>query len=165
VYFLFWRQGFRNDHCHDLAQETFLRAYKSRDTFRGEARLDTWIFQIARNVGLNELRSWTTQKREASEVSLNDDESGAPIAILDPMAVGPLEAMLDQERSGVLRAALEALPPQMRRCVQLRLDQDLKYREIADLLDISIDTVKAHLFQARQQLKEKLSDYFSEIEL
>lgn len=71
----------------------------------------------------------------------------------------PLHDMLEEERSRLLRNALEELPPQMRRCVQLRV-QDLRYREIAEILKVSIDTVKAHLYQARQLLKAKLGDYY-----
>ena len=59
---------------------------------------------------------------------------------------------------------MAALPAQMRRCVELRVHQDLRYKEIADLMQVSIDTVKAHLYQARQQLKGKLSGYFADPE-
>lgn len=164
VYYFFRRQGFQNEISFDLTQETFLRVFKSRDTFRGESRLDTWIFQIARNIGLNEVRGRKAQKREAAEVSLYD-EAGFPLAIPDELAPEPLDLVLGAERAQKLRDALEELPPQMRRCVELRLYQDLKYREIANLLGISIETVKAHLFQARQHLKEKLSDYFTDLDL
>jgi RNA polymerase sigma-70 factor (ECF subfamily) len=164
VYYYFrWRLNIQNDLAYDLTQETFLRVFKSRDTFRGESRLDTWILQIARNIGLNEIRSRATLKREGAEVSLMD-EAGFPLSIPDEKAPEPLGLVLEDERARKLRGALDELPPQMRRCVELRLNQDLKYREIADLLGISIETVKAHLFQARQQLREKLSDYFTEID-
>jgi len=164
VYYFFRRQRFSADQSFDLTQETFLRVYKNRESFRGDSRLDTWIFQIARNIGRNEIRSRTTLKREGTEVALCD-EAGLPLLIPDRMAREPLQEMLQDERSQVLWSALVDLAPQMQRCVMLRLGQDLKYKEIAGLLGISIETVKAHLFQARQQLREKLSDYFVEIDL
>ena len=65
-------------------------------------------------------------------------------------------------RGGQRPQAMADLPPQMRRGVELRVNQDLKYREIAVLMGVSIDTVKAHLFQARQMLKARLGNYFAE---
>ena len=103
-----------------------------------------------------------TQKRDAQEVSLEEPGTGGPAdSAWESGETGPLDGVLADERSKKLRRAFEELPPQMRRCVMLRVDQDLKYREIAVQMDVSIDTVKAHLFQARQILKNKLGDYFN----
>jgi RNA polymerase sigma-70 factor (ECF subfamily) len=172
VYYFFLRRGFLEDESHDLTQETFLRVHKGLPAFRGEARFETWLFEIAANLYRNHLRSLSTLKRDASEVSLDEVlDQGTPEAAChgqEPLWVcagaGPLEGLLTEERLQVLHAALEELPPQMRRCVLLRIEQDLKYREIADVMNVSIDTVKAHLFQARQQLKGKLAKYFSDLE-
>ena len=68
--------------------------------------------------------------------------------------------MLTGERSRLLREALEELPPQMKKAVLLRVTGDMKYREIAEEMEVSIETVKAHLYQARQHLRDRLSDYF-----
>ena len=77
-YYFRWRLNIQHDLAFDLTQETFLRVFKSRDTFRGESRLDTWIFQIAHHVGLNEIRGRKTKKREKTEVSLFDEEGFPP---------------------------------------------------------------------------------------
>src|SRR6185295_123541 len=69
---------------------------------------------------------------------------------------GPLAGLLADEQVGRLRQALQDLPPQMRRCVLLRIDQNLKYREIAGVMQISIDTVKSQLSQARDRLGREL---------
>jgi RNA polymerase sigma-70 factor (ECF subfamily) len=168
---LFRRYGFSEEEAQELTQDAFLRVHKAWADFRGESQLTTWVFQIARNLALNAVRSRKTLKRDAQEVSLDetgrfDDEGGVGdrICVQGKIDGNPLAEVLDAERSQMLRKALQSLPPQMRRCVELRLNEDLKYREIAELLDISIDTVKAHLFQARQHLKAKLSDYFSDID-
>jgi RNA polymerase sigma-70 factor (ECF subfamily) len=171
VFYSFLRRGFSNEVSQDLAQETFLRVHKGLADFRCESRFETWLFQIAANLFRNTLRSQSTLKRDAPEVSLDEaverqaEEQGSNGLIWDSKAAGPLDTVLAAERVEVLRSALEGLPAQMRRCVTLRVEQDLKYREIAELMRISIETVKAHLYQARQQLKVKLADYFNENDL
>ena len=171
VHGFFVKRGFSHEDSHDLAQETFLRVHKSLSTFRGESRFNTWVYQIAANIFRNDLRDRSTLKRAAQEVSLEDLQDqipDAPLGYSSPAREkdydGPLENLLADERHRVLREALGSLPPQMRNCVILRLD-DLKYREIADLMQVSIETVKAHLFQARQQLKGKLAGYFDDPDL
>jgi len=151
----FAQQGLDEEDSRDLAQETMLRVYRNLPSLTGDAFLGTWIFQITANVYRNAVRTRSTRKREAPEVPLE----GTP----HPVDEGedPLRGLLTGERAKVLAEALRDLPPQMRRCVELRI-RDLKYREIAELLRISIDTVKAHLFQARQILRSKLAGYFDD---
>lgn len=157
----FMRRGFPPEDSRDLAQDTFLRVYKNMEEFRGESSFETWLFQIAGNLYKNRLRSQGAQKRDAQEVPLETPE-GEEVADRsgDRKEDDPLGSMLAEERERVLRTALQALPPQMRQAVLLRVDRDLKYREIADLMSVSIETVKAHLYQARQQLRNRLADYF-----
>lgn len=158
----FMRRGFPLEDSRDLAQDTFLRVYKNMEEFRGESSVETWLFQIAGNLYKNKLRSQATQKRDASEVSLETAEGGQVAEVEDDGEENALGEMLSRERAGVLRKALKELPPQMRQAVLLRVDGDLKYREIADLMSVSIETVKAHLYQARQQLRKQLADYFTD---
>lgn len=160
----FMRRGFSVEESRDLAQETFLRVYKHMESFRGESTVETWLFQIAGNLYKNTLRSLATQKRDAQEVSL-DESAGGDILVWEPRGGGQLDSLITEERSRILRTALKDLPPQMRQAVYLRLDRDLKYREIADVMHVSIETVKAHLYQARQHLRDRLADYFTDIEL
>jgi RNA polymerase sigma-70 factor (ECF subfamily) len=166
VVYFFARRGFSREESRDLAQETFLRVYKNKETFRGESSEVTWLFQIAANLYKNTLRSHSTQKRDGLEVSL--EASGAETGMIDGMCCGhekdALVAILVEERARKLHEALEDLPPQMRQAVILRVDQDLKYREIADVMRVSIETVKAHLYQARPHLRDKLADYFTDVE-
>src|SRR5262249_32573047 len=150
----FTKRGFTPQEAEDLTQEVFFRVYRSRDSFRGDARFTTWLFQICANLFRNDLRDRSAQKRDALEVPIDSmiqsGENGAAEKALTAEGDGPLERALWEEAKKKLRSALAALPPQMRRCVELRVDEDLKYREIADRMGISIETVKAHLFQARQ---------------
>jgi RNA polymerase sigma-70 factor (ECF subfamily) len=154
----FARRGFSTEDSRDLAQETFFRVYKNWAGFRGESSEVTWLFQIATNLYRNKIRSRSTLKRDMQVVPL-DLPDGEPVAADDGQETA-LDAILLEERTKLLRDALEGLPPQMRQAVLLRVDGDLKYREIAELMSVSIETVKAHLYQARQQLRDKLGDYF-----
>jgi len=161
VYSFFEKKGFSVEESADLAQETFLRVYTSLETFRRESSFETWLFRITANVYRNTLRTQSTRKRDAPEVSLDEiiDEGSEPET--HRLGSEVEEAFFVQERSEVLRTALQDLPAQMRRCMELRVFHDLKYREVASLLRISIDTVKSQLFQARQLLSAKLGEYFT----
>jgi RNA polymerase sigma-70 factor (ECF subfamily) len=156
----FLRKGFSREESRDLAQETFLRVYKNWESFRGASNRVTWLFQIAGNLYKNELRSMSAQKRDREEVSLDAVEA----KVMDvESAENVVKMLLMEERAKLLREVLGELPPQMQRAVSLRVG-DLKYREIAKEMDVSIETVKAHLYQARQYFRDRLSDYFTDEE-
>lgn len=166
VLHFFLNRGIPYEDCRDLTQETFLRVYRSIGRFRGEASLQTWLFQIATNLWRNQVRHARAGKREGKELSLDGAiEQGLQVPAHGPPdggheAAGPLGELLADERMQLLRRALDALPPQMRRCVLLRIDQDLKYREIAEVMQISIDTVKSQISQAKDRLERELGHYF-----
>jgi RNA polymerase sigma-70 factor, ECF subfamily len=161
VYRVFSKRGFSPDDCLDLTQETFLGIYTGIGSFRGEADFDTWLFKIAMNTFRKRLRWRSADKRKGEEVSIDgaaeDEAMPLPLASPEP---APAEVALRRERSRVIREAMEKLPAQMRKCMALRIEQDLKYREIAVVLRVSIETVKAHLFQGRKRLEEMLGPYF-----
>jgi RNA polymerase sigma-70 factor, ECF subfamily len=165
----FVRRGFLDDEAKDLLQDTFLKVHQKLGSFRGEASFESWLFRVAENIYKNRLRTLATQKRAAKEVAWEDvtdgDLTDAPTDDfpLRARGEGPLDQVLTEERVDRLYQAMEKLPRQMKRCVLLRVVGDLKYREIATILAVSVDTVKAHLYQARQQLKGMLDDYFTEL--
>ncbi|HEX8746592.1 MAG TPA: sigma-70 family RNA polymerase sigma factor [Pyrinomonadaceae bacterium] len=171
VFRFFEKRNFPSDQCHDLTQETFIRVYNNIGTFRREAPFGAWLFQIAANVFRNTLRQQSTQKRAGQHLSLVEvsaEDGDAPFGralLVDESAQNPLEDVLRVERSRILREAVESLPEQMRRCMMLRVYQDLSYQQIAVVMRVSVETVKSHLYQARQQLKEKMADYFEDFEI
>ena len=159
----FLRYRFTNEESHDLTQETLFRVFKGIGTFRRESRFERWLFEIAGNVYRNELRRRGAVKRDGHDESLDaamerDSASDRPAVSLPRSGSDPLAEVLEKERLEALRRAIAAMPPQMRRCLFLRMAQGLKYREIAVVMKISIDTVKAHLHQARQRLKLELGE-------
>lgn len=156
VHSFFLRKGFSPEDSKELTQEVFLRVFKGIDTFRRESRFERWLWEIADNIYLNELRRRKTEKRYGIEHSLDtpvegEDGSSQPSEIPDPDA-GPEIGAMQRQSLLFLRGAVQQLPDQMRRCCLMRYEQGLKYQEIANIMKISIETVKAHLFQARKRL-------------
>lgn len=158
----FAHRGFPPEDCQELTQETFLGIYTGIGSFRSEAGFETWMWKIAHNAYKKRRRWWSAGKRSAEEVPLEDtDEPETGVSGTLAAAIpGPGEEALDRERSRVLRDAIEGLPEQMRKCLTLRVYRDLKYREIAVVMRLSVETVKAHLFQARRRLQDELGEYF-----
>jgi len=162
VHRFFVRKGFPFDRAAELTQEAFIRVYQGLSEFRGDSQARTWIFSIVRNLYLNERRHDRAAKRHRTEIPFDElrpaEEEGAPApgAVPDPSAPDPLEGALRRERSERLWRAVDELPPRMGRCVRLRLGQERPYQEIADLLGVSIDTVKSQLHQAKGRLREVL---------
>ncbi|HVG10140.1 MAG TPA: RNA polymerase sigma factor [Thermoanaerobaculia bacterium] len=158
----FIRRGFSAEDARDLAQDVFLRVYRGLPKFRLESHFKTWVFEIADNVAQNELRRRSTGKRKGKEISLDtggQGEEGEP-ARFEPPPQPPkaLDEVVKREQTERLSRAIQDLPPKMRACFQLRYGQGRKYDEIAVLMNVSVDTVKAHLHQAKQKLKIELSD-------
>jgi RNA polymerase sigma factor (sigma-70 family) len=161
VVYFFARRGVPPDECPDLTQETFLRVYKGMHRLRDGDAAKSFLFTTAVNLWRNEIRNRSATKRKGTEVPL--DEAVSPTGrgpVAGPSPASPEGEALSREREQLLRDALQQLPPRMRRCVLMRLNQDLKYREIAVVLQISVDTVKAQLHQARRRLEELLGEHF-----
>jgi RNA polymerase sigma-70 factor (ECF subfamily) len=164
---LFFRnKGFPEQDAFDLTQDAFLRVYRSIELFRRDAKFRTWLLTILNNVWRNELRRLHTGKREAPRISLDEttEEGQRVLEIPDGSVPEPLTRLQEEERMKDAHEAFESLPPQMRRCVLLRA-QGLKYREIAEVLQVSIETVKSQLHQAKQRLRELLGDRYDVSEL
>ncbi len=168
VSYFFARRGFSPEDCRDLTQETFLKAHRGLSRFRDEAQMKTWILRIAGNVWKNALRSRQTVKRSAvktvsweTSAALGETPDESLPGLLRPRLSDPLEAALDNESRRMLREAVTDLPARMRQCVLLRIDRGLKYREIAAILQVSVDTVKTQLHHARRRLRDDLDEYFT----
>lgn len=153
----------------DLAQETFLRAYRGLEGFRGESRFSTWLFRIAHHTYVAWARRDGSGREEPFEDRIERLDGTGPEAVASErpwMVVPPRPdgALLARERRHRLRAAIGDLPDQMRRCMALRVVHELSYQEIADVLRISIGTVKAHLFKGRERLAADLREELDEHE-
>jgi RNA polymerase sigma-70 factor, ECF subfamily len=157
-----WR-GVPPEAAEDLCQEVFFHAFRKLGSFEGRSRFERWLYEIAHNIYANELRRWAAEKRKGCEVLLKeehelaDDDSWGRAPALIAGGPSPYDEVRWREQTAKLRAAIEALPPQQRNCVYLRVYQGLKYREVAEVMNISLDTVKAHLGAAKKLLQQLLS--------
>lgn len=169
VYRFFRRKGISPEDSRDLTQETFLAVYEGLKDLNQESYFEVWLYRIALNGYRNEIERRRAKKRAGGHASFEEEESSmdrlpASRGVADS-AAGPLDVVLEKERKEKLREALQSLPQQMRRCVHLRVAKELSTREIAAIMCISVNTVKAHLYQAQQALKVRLSPYFGEVDL
>ncbi len=164
VSYFFARRGFSRDECLDLTQETFLGVCRGIERFRSGTNVEKWLYTIAINVWRNEVRRRSTEKRDAREVGL-ESVLGTFREIEAGQEADPLEAVLTEERHDLLHQAIRELPNQMRQCLILRIDQQLKYDEIAAVMRISINTVKSQLFQAREKLRMLLGEAEGAVEV
>jgi RNA polymerase sigma-70 factor (ECF subfamily) len=145
--------------AEELAQEVFLRIYRSRETYRAEARFSTWLYRIATNLGVNHARD-TKHERTASTVYLDepDAETGTTPDVADQTP--SVEAdMLRRERMKAIRQHVLALPERQKTAVLMHKYEGLDYREIGEVLKLSESATKSLLFRAYQTLREKLKEF------
>ena len=152
------------DEAADITQETFISAYKSYDRFRGDAKVYTWLYQIAINHCRNKLRQ-RGRVRALNVESLDqpreweDESDGASRDIAD-LTNAPHLVLEEKELRQRILSAVESLPPDYREVVVLREIHGLSYNEISDATRLSLDNVKTRLSRARAMLRRKLEPYY-----
>jgi RNA polymerase sigma-70 factor (ECF subfamily) len=162
LFVFFFRKGLARERCEELAQDALFNAFDKIATFEHRSRFSTWLLGIVHHLYLNERRLMGAAKRDGVELPLEDspvtgsEEGRTAGVVLKAAEPDPYEEAERKEQVAALRKALQSLPPKMRRCAILRFQHDLKYREIATVMRLNIDTVKAHLGQARQLLRQRL---------
>jgi len=146
--------------AEDVLQETFLNAFRAIGRFEGRSRLGTWLYRIANNTALMQLR-----KKEPATFSLDspletDEGEEIPRQFFDFCCL-PERDLLSDEARAEMRAAIDALPESLRVVFVLRDIEGLSTRETADTLGLSVPAVKTRLMRARLALRERLSAYFA----
>lgn len=144
--------------ANDLAQETFVRVYRSRDRFRAGAKFSTWLFTIAANLARNQLR-WRARHPNVS-LDAEPVENGASLgATLMAPDVLPTSALESSERAMAVRAAMSSLPSEMREALVLVEFEEKSIAEAAAILDVPVRTLESRLYRARQILRERLAKW------
>jgi len=152
----------------ELTQETFLAVYKGlrrcpEDAFEEPDAFERWLHKIAKNVFLTWVQRKGRLKRTRNEISL-ESLMASDTQVAEPLGKSAVNGMVEEEQSRILHAAIAELPDQRRRCIRLQLEQELSIRDIADVLRLSQGAVKAHIHQAKQQLKSRLAELSADVE-
>ena len=154
-----YRMAHNSAAAEDLAQEVFLRVYRSRETYEPSAKFSTWLYRIATNLAVNHARD-TRHERPEVQISLDepDEESGATLELPDA-SMNAEQQMVRRERMQAIRKKVEALPEQQRLAVIMHKYQQMDYKQIADVLKKSESATKSLLFRAYETLREQLKEF------
>ena len=139
----------------DIAQETFLKAYRALPKFRNESACYTWLYRIAVNTARNHISSKHNQVFVSDQIESQDGET---FSLLDNLTDGetPETHMHNREIIEALQIALDELPEQLRQAIVLRELEGLSYEEISTAMDCPVGTVRSRIFRAREAISERL---------
>lgn len=146
-----------NSDVEDIAQQVFVRVWKSAKRYVPRAKFTTWLLKITRNLVFNELR----RRKRHPVSSLQTQAEGEEPQFKDEHISGPDASLLEAELQRTIEAAIAELPETQRMAVVLRRYEDLSYEQIAEVLDQSVPAVKSLLFRARTELRERLKQYLA----
>ena len=137
-----------------MAQDVFLRVYRSRSTYEPTAKFTTWLFRIATHLALNALRDG---KNERLQERLDDDTGGMPVRQVSDRKPSVEQSMLHQAKMAEVRRAIAGLPVKQRAAVLMHKYEEMEYSHIAKVLGCSESAVKSLLFRAYETLRARLA--------
>jgi len=144
-----------NSDVEDIAQQVFIRVWKSARRYVPRAKFTTWLLKITRNLVFNELR----RAKRRAQVPLQSDPGTEEIPLKDETNPAPDASLLEAELQRAIEEAIMQLPESQRMALVLRRYEQLSYEEIAEVLDLSVPAVKSVLFRARTELRSRLNKY------
>jgi len=154
-----YRMAHNSAAAEDLAQEVFLRVYRSREKYEASAKFSTWLYRIASNLAVNHARD-TRHQRPENTVSLDepDQESGLTMDLPDSSLTAE-EVIVRRERLAAIRQRVEALPERQKMALIMHKYQQMDYRQIAEVLKLSESAIKSLLFRAYETLRVQLKEF------
>jgi RNA polymerase sigma-70 factor (ECF subfamily) len=154
-----YRMAHNSAAAEDLAQEVFLRVYRSRSSYEASAKFTTWLYRIATNLAMNFTRD-TRHERPENQVSLDDpaEEDSAPLDVADRRLTAEQD-LLRRERLQQIRKRVQSLPERQRLAVVMHKYQQMDYKQIAEVLKLSESDTKSLLFRAYETLREQLKEF------
>ena len=147
----------REDDARDATQETFLAAFRNLRGFRGEARVSSWLHRIAVNQCITRQR----RAKVRSESALDDEQEKQAERFAIPVDHSPVTLVEGRQETAAVRRAINSLPLDLRQVVIMKEFEELTFREIADVLDLPLSTVKSRLYTALKQLQMRLQKFES----
>ena len=145
-----------NSDVEDIAQQVFIRVWKSARRYVPRAKFTTWLLKITRNLVFNEMRR--TKRRP--HIPLQPEQGAENATLRDETNPAPDASLLESELQQAIEDAIQQLPETQRMALVLRRYEQLSYEQIAEVLDLSVPAVKSVLFRARTELRSRLSKYF-----
>jgi RNA polymerase sigma-70 factor (ECF subfamily) len=142
----------REEDARDATQETFISAFRNLRNFRGEAKVSSWLHRIAINQCITRQR----RAKVRGETALDGENGTDGSSFLAPAHMSPAYEAEARERTGIVRRAVNALPPELRQVVIMKEFEDLTFQEISEILDLPLSTVKSRLYTALKQLRMRL---------
>jgi len=152
----------------DTTQEVFLKVFRGMKSFNGQCTLKTWLYRIAIHEASNQRRWWFRHKSKETSMESHPDENGNHCGLCDTLAdpgESPLEICAHEEIRARVEKELKQVPEPYRTTVVLRDIEGLAYEEIADVLQISLGTVKSRLIRGRENLRKRLEPFVREMSL
>lgn len=156
IYNLIYRMIHEKDEVEDLTQEAFIKAFMSLSSFNDEYAFSTWLYKIATNNCIDYIRRKRLQTFSIDKPIESKDSDFA--FELPDSTYEPDREMISRQRRKLLEEAINSLPPKYRQVIILRHQEEKEYQEIAELLNLPLGTVKAHIFRAREMLNKYLRD-------
>jgi RNA polymerase sigma-70 factor (ECF subfamily) len=145
--------------AEDIAQTAFVQVYKSANRYRAAAKFSTWLFTIARNLCLNELRRRSRHPADSMD-ALHPDQGDQPLRQFEDVKnPTPPDSLLQGELEEKIQAALSTLPENQRTALLLCRQEELSYEEMAEILNCSVSAVKSLIHRGRETLKHTLKPY------
>jgi RNA polymerase sigma-70 factor (ECF subfamily) len=145
--------------AEDVAQNVFLQVYKAADRYEINARFSTWIFTIARNLCLNEIRRRSRHPADSLDATHEGDEEHPGRQVEDVRVIAPEKEVLNAELQQKIREILAELPENQRTAVLLCQQDEMSYEEIAKVIGCSMSATKSLIFRGRETLKQALKPY------
>ncbi len=149
----------KEEDARDAAQETFLSAYRNLSSFRGEAKVSSWLHRIAVNQCLTKQR----RAKVRGETSLENENEGENNSLLTPIGKSPFRQTEQKERIEAIRKAVNTLPPELKEIVVMKEFEEMTFQEIAETLELPLSTVKSRLYNALKQLRMRLEKLSLEV--
>ena len=146
-----------NSEVEDIAQQVFIRVWKSAGRYTPRAKFTTWLLKITRNLVFNELR----RTRRRAHVPIQTGSEAEEIPLKDETNPMPDASLLENELQEAIEKAITELPERQRMALVLRRYEELNYEQIGEILDLSVPAVKSILFRARTELRVRLSKYLN----
>jgi RNA polymerase sigma-70 factor (ECF subfamily) len=154
-----YRMTHNSSVAEELAQEVFLRVYRSRASYAANAKFSTWLYRIATNLAVNHARD---TRHERPEVTVNidesDEETGLAVDVPDT-SLNAEQNILRRERLTAIKQHVQSLPERQRMAVLMHKYQNMDYKQIAEVLHLSESATKSLLFRAYETLREKLKEF------